>query len=372
MTQDSSALKAIIRLKAGLCPLERLEDITIGLTSHTAHLGKLLGEGLGTGERFGIVLGPYGSGKTHVMQIAKRVALQHHFAVAHLSQDTGLSSLGHPQRHVFNLLRSLRFPSPYGSLLEWLGTSLEHPQQLRALESSFQELASECRSVVEAALWILQQAPRNMMAGLLLEYLSGVFLIGKTAHTTSRLRAYELVRFWALFSTRILGCKGFVLLIDELENLFSNAVYWNILSRRCAYRTLSYYTEALPHATTIGALTPDGWKLLRSEVQHGPTSFLLDGALAAVEKMPSLFSRILKTAAYELTAFTSSEYRQFFEKLVALHSEARGYPRHWVDGHPIAPRAAPGLTPRIFAKSVVSALERIWFSRVGHSVSGPP
>ena len=54
-----AALSAIIRLKAGLCPLERLEDITIDLQSHSNYLRNLLG----SGERFGIILGPYGSGE---------------------------------------------------------------------------------------------------------------------------------------------------------------------------------------------------------------------------------------------------------------------------------------------------------------------
>jgi hypothetical protein len=127
MSDSLAALSAIIRLKGGLCPLERLEELTIDLQRHSRYLRELLGAGGSGGERFGIVLGPYGSGKTHILQVTKHLALSQGFAVAHLSQDTGLNSLGHPERHVFSLVRSLRFPNPHGAMMEWLGTLLDHP-----------------------------------------------------------------------------------------------------------------------------------------------------------------------------------------------------------------------------------------------------
>jgi hypothetical protein len=370
MPDNLAALSAIIRLKGGLCPLERLEDITIDLQSHSNYLRSLLGSGGSGGEKFGIVLGPYGSGKTHILHVTKHLALSQGFAVAHLSQDTGLNSLGHPERHVFNLVRSLRFPNPYGTMLEWLGTLLDQPAERSSFETSLRGLRSECRSLVDSALWILQQAPRNIQTGLLLEYLSGALLIGKTATTSSRLQAYELVRFWVAFSTRVLGCKGFVLLVDELENLFSNAVYWNILSRRLAYRTLSYYTEALPQATTICALTPGGWNLLHSEVQHASSGVLLEVETIAGEKVEALFRRILRTQPHELAPFTGKDYRVFLDRLATLHSEARAYPRSWMDSSSFLPRISPGMTPRIFAKSVVSALDHKWFERAVRLASG--
>jgi len=367
---DLAALSAIIRLKGGLCPLERLEDITLDLQSHSNYVQKLLDIGGSVGERFGVILGPYGSGKTHILQVTKHLALSKGFAVAHLSQDTGLNSLGHPERHVFNLVRSLRFPNPYGTMLEWLGTLLDHPKERSSFEAALRGLRSECRSLVDSALWILQQGPRSLQTGLLLEYLSGALLIGKTATTSSRLQAYELVRFWVTFSTRILGCKGLVLVFDELENLFSNAVCWNILSRRLAYRTLSYYTEAIPQTRTICALTPGGWNLLHSEVRHASSGVLLEVETTAGEKVEALFRRILRTQPHELTPFTGRDYHAFLDRLATLHSEARAYPRSSIDSSSFLPRISPGMTPRIFAKSVVSALDHKWFERAVRPASG--
>jgi hypothetical protein len=367
---DLAALSAIIRLKGGLCPLERLEDITIDFHSHSNYVKNLLDSGSSFGDKFGIILGPYGSGKTHILQVTKHLALSQGFAVAHLSQDTGLNSLGHPERHVFNLVRSLRFPSPHGTMLEWLGTLLDDPKERGLFETCLRGLRSECQSLVDSALWILQQAPRSLQTGLLLEYLSGALLIGKTATTSSRLQAYELVRFWVIFATRILGCKGLVLIVDELENLFSNAVYWNILSRRLAYRTLSYYTEALPQTTTVCALTPSGWNLLHSEVQQASSGMLLEVERMGGEKMEALFGRILRTRPHQVTRFTGKDYHVFLDRLAALHSEARAYPRSSVDSSLFLPQISVGMTPRIFAKCVVSALDHNWFERVVRPASG--
>src|ERR1700723_2916403 len=96
---DTGALRAIMRLKSGLSPIERVEDITIDLPKHLAYLNHLL-DSSNRRERLGLVLGSYGAGKTHFLQLAKRVALKQGYAVAELGQDTGLGSLAQPQRHV--------------------------------------------------------------------------------------------------------------------------------------------------------------------------------------------------------------------------------------------------------------------------------
>ncbi len=352
-----AALSAVLRIKAGLCPNERLEDVTVDFREHAPYLQHFLS----SETRFGIVLGPYGSGKTHFLRVAKQTALSQGFAVAHLDLDTGLGSLSHPQRHVLNLIRSMSLPAPYGSLLEWLGTSLDDFASIPRIERWFSELRSDCRLVVDSALWILRQADKTFRAGLLLEYLSGALLVGKTSHSSSRLRAYELLGFWTAFCTRILGFKGLVLLIDEFENLFSNALYWNILSRRSAYRTLSFYTESLRATKTLCALTPEGLTLFHAEIRTCPGEFFADVQQVAGERVRGFLSLVDKTTAHSLTAFGNEHYRMLYDSLVGLHAEARGYAPGTIRGFPIDRIAGPGSTPRIFAKSVVSALEGDWF-----------
>jgi hypothetical protein len=356
---NTAALSAVLRIKAGLCPFERLEDITVDFRNHAPFLDQFLS----SDTRLGIVLGPYGTGKTHFLQLTRKNALSEKFAVAHLGLDTGLSSLNHPQRHVLTIFRSLTLPAPYGFFAEWMGTMLDDPMHARHLEESFIELRADCPSVVDAALWIMRQADKTLRSTLLLEYLSGALLVAKTAHSSSRLRAYELVRFWSTFCTRILGVKGLVLLIDELENLFSNALYWSILSRRSAYRTLSFYTESLQSAKTLCALTPEGLKLFRVEIQNLSAGLLGDLQQVSGEKFTEFLGRVEKTRVHELSPFGQEQYRMLHLRLAALHAEARGYPNQTSGRLAATSLTGPGITPRIFAKSVLSALERDWFTR---------
>src|SRR6185437_16407295 len=83
-----SALRAILRLKAGLAPLDRLEELTVNRARHFDYLSGLLSTAESESRAFGIVLGPYGSGKSHFLQLAKQFALNHKFAVAQLNLDT--------------------------------------------------------------------------------------------------------------------------------------------------------------------------------------------------------------------------------------------------------------------------------------------
>jgi hypothetical protein len=352
--EDTSALSAIIRLKAGLSPLHYLDDLTVDLAGHKSYLCRLLNKGSGQRTRLGIVLGAYGSGKTHFLQVAKRHALSGKFAVAQLSQDTGLGSLVHPQRHVFNLLTSLTLPQPYGPALDWLASSLNEPQETRALEAAFREIQSDCPVVAGSALWILRNVSPIARAPLLLDYLSGASLVGKTAHLSMRVKAYQLLRFWTVLCTRVLECTGTVLLIDELETLFSNAVYWSIISRRSAYRSLSYYTENLPLTTTICAFTPEGWANLRGEMAVGGSEFFNGACDYPMEDISRLFRLFLAERPHELTPLTDGGYRTLFERLSHLHIKARGYPRSWISAVEV-PRSAPEMTPRIFSKSVVAS-----------------
>src|SRR6266542_4822562 len=127
MSNDHSALRALLRLKAGLTLLERADDLTINIARHHEYLRSLFSTTDVSERAFGIVLGPYGAGKSHFLQLAKNYALAQNFAVAQLAQATGVGSLSHPQRHLCTILSSLTAPAPRGPLLEWLGTFTDDP-----------------------------------------------------------------------------------------------------------------------------------------------------------------------------------------------------------------------------------------------------
>jgi hypothetical protein len=367
MPNDHSALRALLRLKAGLTPLERVGDLTINMARHEKYLRDLFDKADASERAFGMVLGPYGAGKSHFLQLAKDYALAHNFAVAQLAQATGVGSLSHPQRHLSTILSSLTAPAPRGPLLEWLGTYADDPTNCRLLEKHLILRTDEYREVsqvVDDVLAVLRSDPAHLRSAKLVEYLSGASLVGYSAHTNARIRAYRLFQFWIKFSTNYLNCGGLLLLLDEMENLFSGAVSWNILSRRTAYRSLAYYLTNLKPAIIVCALTPNGWEHMLSEIKEKRDFFTNYWSRLETENIPNLLATVLKTEPHELSIFNNASYRLLGDRLKNLHAEARDYSVGLLDSESYAPTISPGITPRIFAKSVVSMLEGLWFTSI--------
>jgi hypothetical protein len=360
-----SALRAILRLKAGLAPLDRLEELTVNRARHFDYLSSLLSTAKSESHAFGIVLGPYGSGKSHFLQLAKQFALNHKFAVAQLNLDTGVASLSHPQRHVSSILSTLTAPPPWGSLLEWVGTVFDDPVESLSIEDHLRSKLNQYRSIGNTAdeiLAIVDSSPREQRSVRIVEHLSGGLLVGYSAHTRARLRAYELLQFWAKLCRDYLGCAGLVLLLDEMENLFSGAVYWNILSRRTALRTLGYYSSNLKPAAIVCALTPDGWDQFRDEIKVRKDYFINYWSRLESENIPKLLTTILKCDPHELFVFNQRTYGMLAMQLESIHAEARRYHQASLSRSFATAFSSPSMTPRIFAKSVVSALEANWLT----------
>lgn len=365
MSGENGALRAILRLKSGLSPLDRVEDLTVDVDRHKSFLCSLLQEVGTNGKSFGIVLGPYGSGKTHFLQLAKNHAFSQHYAVAQLGQDTGLGSLSHPQRHISTVLTSLSAPSPFGNVLEWLGALADDDTNNSAIEVYLMGLMGRDAGINEVAassLSILRQTPHQFRSIKLIEYLSGASLVGCGAYVRARLNAYNLLRFWTKFCTEVLGCSGLLLLIDEVESLFSNAVCWTIMSRRTAYRSLAYYANNIEPAAILCTFTPDGWNLLQAEIRERNDYFKNYWSRMEAEDVPKLLRILSRVQPHELSQLDGRGYLALGNKLKCLHAEARGYADTSMSGVQLIPRSSVGMTPRIFSKSVISTLEGLWFS----------
>jgi hypothetical protein len=354
-----SALRTVLRIKAGLSPLGRISELTIDLPRQLAFLKRVYADAARSGGP-ALVIGPYGSGKTHFLQLAKEYALKQGFAFAQLSQDTGLASLAHPQRHLSTLIKSLSASSPYGNLLDWLGNAIEIPEHLNAFSVLLHQIRDEQPEQTEIidVLLAALALPKEYRTTALVAFLSGSLLTGKTAHPSTRAEAYRLLRFWLCLCQKMFHCRGLILLIDELENLYTNAVCWNILSRRAAYRTLSFYATGLFPSVMLCTLTPDGHTRLMSEMNYERNFLVNSASHLMVENIEAFIDAIIKTPPYELSPLKPREYAVLGERLTALHAEARGYSG---SQRFTFPQVSPGMTPRIFSKSVISILESRWF-----------
>jgi hypothetical protein len=363
MGNGHTALGELLRLRAGLSPLARVADLTVDLQEHTRYLDALFETQLHRRRPLGIVTGPPGWGKTNFLGLAKTYALSQGFAVMQLGQDTGLASLAHPQRHISLLLTSLALPEPHGLLFAWLAAALEDRHESCLLASRFEGLrrqSSDSSGIAERALWEMRSSHPSRIA-LTLEYLSGAPLAAKTPLPLYRLRAYELLRFWVFFCTQILGCKGVVMLLDELENLFVSAIYPSSMSRRAAYRTLAAYCISAADVIPIAAFTSEGWRSIRSEIDQEARIILGYATRLAEEDVAGFAASLLAVQAHHLRPLDSRDYRELTSRLLRLHAEARGYVSLSGVDQLRVPVASPEMTPRIYARSIVSTLEALWF-----------
>jgi len=356
----ADALHAIMRLKAGLSPGSCLEALTVDFSTQDAFISQFVQN---RGPNVAVVVGPYGSGKTHFLQLAKQLALKSGYLVTSLGQETGLGILSFPHRHSSVMLKGLRAEAPIGRLLDYAACRIDADPldflNVAAIVAPLSEERTRFLSQLETLLTFGPEAGRTVRV---LELVSGLSLAGQAGTVRDRTRAYQLLGFWAAYAREVMNSRGLVIIVDELEGLFSTALYSSIRSRRTAYRSLSYYASMGKDVRILLALTPDGWYGLQNDI-HSNAQFISDqSSLVLGEDVPSLLRMLRQVRPHELQSLSENQYLELMNKIVRLHAEAREYPVK-LDGKIQFPRGM-GITPRVFSRSVVSALESIWFDGV--------
>ena len=127
-------------LRAGVAPAQRIRDLTIGLEAERKSLGQALNQAHSEGGAARAVLGEYGYGKSHVIELTTQEALDCNFLVAATSLD--LQEL--PPHRAFDiygsLMRNLRYPQGDE---RGLGPLMAEIAKTPALRAKFSEIAPE-------------------------------------------------------------------------------------------------------------------------------------------------------------------------------------------------------------------------------------
>ena len=97
-------------LRVGVAPAQHIKELTIGLETERARLA----EGLVTAHQAGgavrAVIGEYGFGKTHLVELTAQDALDRNFLVATASLDLGETPAHRGIAIYYSLMHSLRYP----------------------------------------------------------------------------------------------------------------------------------------------------------------------------------------------------------------------------------------------------------------------
>jgi len=222
------ARNLIEALRVGVAPAQHAQELTIGLENERASLSAALVQAHASGGDVRAVIGEYGYGKSHIVELTAQEALQRHFLVATVSLD--LQEL--PPHRAFDiygaLMRSLRYPA---SDERGLGPLLDLVKGIPRLRDELRDLAPEENDPLVVGLDALssitstrqQTAWENwLMGGRRVKSMNratprgirfpSIYRVGNNA----RQMAYLLSGVSVL--ARLAGYSGLCILIDEAES----------------------------------------------------------------------------------------------------------------------------------------------------------
>ena len=108
--EQFQARQLLEALRVGVAPAQHVRELTIGLEAERANLAAGLAEAQESGGAVRAVLGEYGYGKTHIIELCAQDALDRQFLVATASLDL-FELPPHRSFNIYaNLMRNLRYP----------------------------------------------------------------------------------------------------------------------------------------------------------------------------------------------------------------------------------------------------------------------
>ncbi|MDQ5851050.1 MAG: DUF2791 family P-loop domain-containing protein, partial [Chloroflexota bacterium] len=109
-TDQFRARQTLEALRLGIVPVQDVETLTIGLEAERVSLERALLRSKERGGDVQAVIGDYGFGKSHFIELAARRALREQFVVAVASLDLVEVPPSRPNEIYRALVRSLRYP----------------------------------------------------------------------------------------------------------------------------------------------------------------------------------------------------------------------------------------------------------------------
>jgi len=229
MPRDRYEARSVVEsLRVGIAPQRHLRQLTIGMGDERADLAAALNRAHAKGGDVRAIIGEYGFGKSHLLQLAAEEALARNFLVASTSLD--LEELpAHRAFAVYTALaRSVRYPDgDEAGLGPLLDAAAKRPDVLALLR----ERAPVAGDPLQIALTALESGPPRRMRAAYRDWLMGgrrlpemrkVLARGTrmpTIYTTgynARQLAYLLTALSAL--ARAANYSGLVVLVDEAES----------------------------------------------------------------------------------------------------------------------------------------------------------
>ncbi|MBN1310981.1 MAG: DUF2791 family P-loop domain-containing protein [Anaerolineae bacterium] len=288
-------------LRFGIVPVQDVETLTIGLEAEGVSLNRALARSKERGGDVMAVIGDYGFGKSHFVELAARRALRDNFIV----MDAGLDLVEVPPGKPYNIYRSLaastRYPDSNERGLQFLLENAAGQPALVENLSAMSPLQEHCPlSVALIALgecsnqttyddilqWITGRALQKKILKPCIKKPPSLYRIGDTA------RQYTYLLTGISRLAKLSGYSGLAVLLDESE-------HYSLLRAKQRDRADSFFTAMISAAL--------GRSQSRIDPESIPQHYLADYPLVFAES-PYLFF---------LFALTESESRMPIDEWLA-------------------------------------------------------
>lgn len=371
-TPQFRARQTVETLRLGIVPVQDVESFTIGLETQTLSLERALARSREQSGDVQAVIGDYGYGKSHFVELAARRALRENFVVASTSLDLVEVPPGRPYEIYRALIGALRYPDSPERGLKWLlQKALQSPSAVRALQEqspvphcpltlTLSALANPANQWVYTGLvhWVGGQIKNNALVRAALKKVPGVsrpptlYVTGEVG----RQYAYLLSAISTLAS--LVGYSGLAVLVDESE-------HYSLLKANQRERADSFF-----QAMICAAMGPANSRINPAHIPEDhrasypvsfsatPHLFFLFALTESENRMP-VDDWLAPAQIIGLDdRFIEKDIQRFFGSLVDCHSLAYGYPTD--NGRYAQVRAtAPGILARLLGQHRVNLREMI-------------
>jgi len=368
-TDQFRARQTLEALRVGIVPVQDAETLTIGLEAERVTLDRALDRSSERGGDVLAVIGDYGFGKSHFIELAARRALRESFLVADASLDLVETPPSKAHKIYEALVTALRYPDTHRrGLLPLIEKVLSRPAIVAEFVRLCPREVKECP--LAAALVALQDCPSQTALEETVAWLSGqvkpqtemktclkhpprLYITGENA------RQYSYLLTGISLLATLVGYSGLTVLIDESE-------HYSLLRTAQRERADAFFKAMIVSALGLNNGRIDARREipenLRAEYPLCYTSephiFFLFALTESADRMPVGLWLAPSHLVRLDDRFIEKDIREFYATLLRYHALAYGYtpaPARYAD----AAAVAPGLLARALAQHRINLRELI-------------
>ncbi len=359
----ANGLRTLVRISEGLPPTQAVSTLSVGFDAIEDTIDRLFAANGTAEDAFSVLVGEYGSGKTHLMLHLAERALEAKRPVFWLNLERMNLDLGNPSRHLARLLEHSSLPlKNRPSAAERAAYWTRSRPKLKALRTSLEEIAEGERGDAIAAekalrIWDHAKNPERALENFLL----ALDLESKGSGMSYRKDAYQRLLLWITLLERLEDTKGAVLLIDEAENLYTSGRSW--AERRGALRALAFYTSgAFPASCVVMAMTPNVFDEMRKEARQLLSEVDEMSTTLEIEDVARFRTNLFRFDPDPVPALTATQRMDLCERVRLLHRSVRGAVE--VEGweNRVRQLVRQHNSPRPLIRTLIDELESAWWA----------